>query len=354
MAFVENVIHGYSNCITCHYSPSGGDMLNDYGRSLSAELMSTWSKDGAEKSFGGFVKETEWMRVGGDLRTLQRYIDTPSFSERALFLMQANVEVGLKYGKTMFVGTLGIVGGPNNYVGGPSDSIVKNDFISERHYVLVETSSTSRVRAGKFRVNFGINDPNHNRPIKRGLGFGSNSEVYNLEYTKFFDTGDILFNLSLGRIDLSRPNGDERSVSAKASHYLYGKSKLGFNYLYGEALTSRRHLLGAFGIKPLTEKSYILYELDYEDGKANFQSSGLRKIINHTRIGYEFFKGFKSYTLFDYQKSISVADTQVTAPGIGLQWLPFPHFEVQIEYQAMKRISEKVNHFGFIMVHSYF
>ena len=46
--FVENVTHGYPNCVACHVSPSGAGLLNDYGRSLSKELMSTWGWQGSE------------------------------------------------------------------------------------------------------------------------------------------------------------------------------------------------------------------------------------------------------------------------------------------------------------------
>ena len=42
-AFPDMIRHGYTNCTACHVSPSGGGVLNAYGRSLSKELISTWS-----------------------------------------------------------------------------------------------------------------------------------------------------------------------------------------------------------------------------------------------------------------------------------------------------------------------
>src|SRR5690606_23764750 len=33
--------HGYTSCINCHFNPSGGGMLNDYGRAVSATTISS-------------------------------------------------------------------------------------------------------------------------------------------------------------------------------------------------------------------------------------------------------------------------------------------------------------------------
>lgn len=353
-AFLENVTHGYPNCMTCHYAPSGGDLLNDYGRSLSAELMSTFQiKEGFEKPFANLVKENKWLKLGGDIRTLQRYLDNPQVRDSALFLMQSNVEVGLKYKKIMFIGTAGIVGGPEGYIGGPNDSLVKDEFISERHYLLADVDQTSRIRVGKFRVNYGINDPNHNRPIKSALGFGSNSEVYNIEYSKFFENSDFLINYSLGRIDLSRPVNDERSMSSQANYYFQGKSKIGLGALYGESPDSNRLLLGSFGITSLTEKSYLIYEVDYESEKVSLESSRTGQWLSHLRLGYEVLKGLRAYAIYDFRQTESQSDSRMVAPGLGFQWLPMPHIELQMEYQAMRFKSQAVTHFGFFLFHVY-
>lgn len=330
-AFVENATHGYSNCMACHYSPAGGDLLNEYGRSLSSALMSTWSLPGAERALGGAVPETKWAKFGGDLRTLQSYVNSPRSSDQNLFLMQNNVEIGLKHKNVMLIGTLGTREGPDSRSRNTPD---KGEFLSERHYVLVEASSTSRIRAGKFRINYGINDPNHFRPYKNLLGFGSQSERYNLEYSKFFDSSDLFVTYSLGRIDDRDSRHDERSFSTKFSHYLGGKSKVGVNYLYGEQGDTERHLVGAFGITPITEKSYVLYELDYQSSENKFSGSS-RSVVGHFRLGYEAFKGFKAYTLYDQIEVLGRNDSSTMAPGLGFQWLPFPHLELQVEWQSI-------------------
>ena len=72
-AFVENITHGYVNCTACHVSPAGGGLLNEYGRSLSSELMSTWGWNGAEDPAFGLVKNTKTITFGGDFRSIQTY-----------------------------------------------------------------------------------------------------------------------------------------------------------------------------------------------------------------------------------------------------------------------------------------
>jgi len=357
-AFLENTTHGYSNCMTCHYSPAGGNMLNDYGRTLSTELMSTWAvPEGVEQSFGGLFKESKWARVGGDFRTLQRYLDTPDLEDRSLFIMQNNVELGLRHKKLMLIGTLGSQEGPRNI-----DN--HREFISERHYLLVDLSETSKLRVGKFRINYGINDPNHNRFIKRNLGFGFNSERYNIEYSKFFENYEFFANYSFGRIDLNRTANDERSVSLRFTHYLNGKSRLTLNYLYGESPSSTRSLLGAAGVSALSEKAYIVYELDYENknsigapvsGGFGPPSSSSDRLLTHTRVGYELFKGFKTYGIYDFIHDLDDTGAFTSAPGLGFQWLPVTHFELQLEYQNIRIKNQPDDqHFGFIMAHVYY
>src|SRR5690242_17806457 len=85
LCFPEMVRHGYNNCITCHVSPSGGGVLNHYGRSLSLEVMSFSGSEGEEQLLG-FVKTPYWLNVGGDVRSVQYYTNTPTVIAAQFFL----------------------------------------------------------------------------------------------------------------------------------------------------------------------------------------------------------------------------------------------------------------------------
>ena len=68
---------GYSNCITCHVSPSGGGVLNQYGRELSKEILSTWGAKGEQYFSYGIVKLPQSVNLQAFVRALQYRRDTP-------------------------------------------------------------------------------------------------------------------------------------------------------------------------------------------------------------------------------------------------------------------------------------
>ena len=171
--------------------------------------------------------------------------------------MQSNLELGLAYDKVMFVGTMGVQEGPDTT---PN----RGEFLSERHYLLWETSQTSRLRVGKFRLRYGINDPNHNRLIKRLFNFGFLSETYNVEYTHLNPSYEVSVSSSVGRIDQPRLVSSEKSMTSSFVHYLGGESHLGASALIGESQNERRFLSGMYGVLKLSEHWIGEFELDWE------------------------------------------------------------------------------------------
>ncbi len=350
-AFVQNVTHGYPSCIACHVSPNGGGLLTDYGRSLSGELMSTWSVSDAfaEPLFGG-LKNRETVKFGGDFRTIQTYLKNDNTDQGKLFAMQQNVEVGVKVDNVMFVGTAGLQQGPE---GAPR----LGQFLSERHYALWSPTQTSRVRIGKFRQTFGINTPNHTRLIKNTFGFGALSETYNLEYTQFYETYEVTLGSSLGRLDNPQIPSTEQNLSAHYTYYLNGNSRIGGSLLMGESENKRRMLSSVNAVLPLAEEWILMSEFDYERSHlSSAPGQGIDTMASLLRVGNTPLKGLMWYVLFEHSsvdRGNSYALT--TQPGIGVQWLPVPHFNIQIEYaeQTNNSAPGNINQIGFVLFHYY-
>ncbi len=358
LAFVQNVTHGYPACIACHVSPNGGGLLTDYGRSLSKELMSTWGvSDSFAQPFFGAVKNRETVKFGGDLRSIQTWINNDQVEQGQFFPMQQNLEVGVKVDNVMFVGTAGVQQGPDSF---PK----RGQFISERHYALWSPSQTSKLRIGKFRQTFGINTPNHTRLIKNLFGFGFLSETYNIEFTKFYETYEVTVGSSLGRIDDPRNPNSEQNVSGHYTYYLNGNSRLGASLLMGESDLKRRTLASLNAVLPLSEEWILMSELDYE--YAHFAASpdqGVDSFATLLRLGNTPFKGFMWYLLFQHASVDRGSSYSLQhQPGIGIQWLPIPHINIQLEYTravvdtaaaGLPGSYQNPNDVGFLLLHTY-
>lgn len=326
--FVENISHGYPTCMACHVSPSGGGLLNDYGRSLSKELMSTWGWEGAEKPLFGAVENLEWLRWGGDYRMIQTYLDNSEIRQGRRFEMQKNIEIGIKILNGWLIGTLGNREGPEGITS-------RGTFLSERHFYLWDLGDVTKVRVGKFRHNFGLYDAVHTRPTKQSVGFGSNSESYILEVSQFSEDHEIFLSADLGRLDVPREFNSEKSFSVNYARYTTDKSKIGISALVGESQVSRRQLLGLYGVGGFFERWLLKAELDYQQSYAAASPSTQTDLIaGMTSLSYLLFRGFQSYAIFEYlQRDLSDDTTQQRAYGLGIQWLPVPHVNLQAEYK---------------------
>lgn len=340
-ALVENTTTGSPCCIACHISPSGGGILNDYGRSLSAEMMSTWKvHPGFERPFYGLGRNGKHFKWGGHFRTIQVRTQNDSAKVGRQFVMQNNVEFAARYLQAFVVGTVGTQGGM------PGAAHQRGQFLSERHYLLWEVSESSQFRGGKFRQHFGINDPNHTRLVKQALGFDANSETYNLEFTRFYPWGEVNTSVGLGDFTESKSN-----LVLNYTHYAGGNSRIGGSLLIGR----RRGLFGLNGVFPLGNRGFALSEANYErknrptgDGKDALYSSHL--------YGYRFFKGGVGHLVFEHgQADLSDGNTLTTAPGAGFRFLPLPHVELNLEYQRKRYASDSGNpeHRTFLLLHLY-
>lgn len=348
--FVENVTHGYTNCMACHISPSGGGLLSDYGRSLSKELMSTWGWKNSEQPLFGAVKNRDWLKVGGDYRSIQTYLENTEVKQGRLFTMQSHLELGLYLSKIWLVGTLGLREGPE---GTPK----QGEFLSERHYALWDVTDEIKLRAGKFRLHFGLQDPVHTRVTKQALGFGSNSESYILEFSKFSETDEIFIAADLGRMDLPLHATSEKSLSVNYAKYTTEKSKLGASLLFGENNRTRRSLVGLYGIGSWDENSVVKFEADYQQShEISAPSTSKNLVASMASWGYQLAKGVLPYVILEVlHRDLDDSNSQQTATGVGLQWLPIPHVELQAEYRKQSNKSSPMpeSDSGWILFHLY-
>jgi hypothetical protein len=183
-AFPENVRHGYTNCASCHVNPNGQGLLNDYGRELSKAIQSygkfffeptkkTEEKPAAEgeadseaQFLYGYFPHPKWLTMGGDLRFLQLFQNTPTVSSGMFIDMQMDLEGAVTVGKLTLDATVGRV--DPTYIGNQNPGFT--DYIlSRRHFLLFQATDEIFVMGGRFWKPYGILDPNHSSTVKEYL-----------------------------------------------------------------------------------------------------------------------------------------------------------------------------------------
>lgn len=180
------LLSGANRCNQCHFSPSGGGLLNGYGRDASGDELSSFGGNGA--FLHGAAELPDWLRLGGDFRGafVANDVGNPDGVRRALFPMQADLQarVALPSGVSVYasVGVRGQVRRNDDLV--PQYNYQPIDgsrFISREHYAMWQPQPLGPyARAGRFYAPFGLRLAEHVTYVRRDLGFNLLQETYNL------------------------------------------------------------------------------------------------------------------------------------------------------------------------------
>ncbi len=327
-AFPDMIRHGYAACVSCHVSPSGGGILTDYGRELSRELLSTWGGEAENKALYGLAALPEPFKIGGDIRAIQTYRDTPSVREGKFFLMQADLEGAYVGEKLAVVASAG-------WDPGSPDTSSDDAWVSHKHYVMGQLGYNLSLRAGRFQRNYGLMIPDHSSQIRRGLGFDQGTETYNAELNLIEEKFNISLTAVGGRPD-DKSVGSEKGFAANAVFFFAQSYKVGVSYFLGKTTADvGRELVGPYWALGLTEKLYWLGEWDLVR-IAPVAGGIVEGWVDYNKLGYELMKGLDVYLVQQAQKSDHTKekiDTQ--SGGLGVQWSPRPHWIFSGQWQKV-------------------
>jgi hypothetical protein len=331
-SFPENFRHGYSNCTTCHMSPTGGGLLSAYGRELSKEVQSTSSGEN-EHRFLYFLNTPEWLDLGGDLRSVQTFKNTPKVIEAKYILMQADVEGAATYKDLVVAASFGV-----DTAERPID-----DVLSRRHYLMYRLGENITLRAGRFMRAYGIGIPDHTAFIKQNLGFNQGQETYNFEGSLITENWNLHLTGSAGRPDSSKVTS-EKGISLSTWWLPLENLKFGPSFLYGTNTSASRTLYGLQAIYTAFKKFTFLTEWDLQSrkiksGKANLLNQNLG-FATFNRAGYEVFQGFQPFLVAEASKlNFRNSKSLQRSFGLGFQFFPRPHLDLQLQYLKQQRLS---------------
>lgn len=327
-SFPDMVRHGYQTCNSCHVSPSGGGVLNGYGRAVSSELLSTYRNERLSRYF---LRELpSWFNFGGDVRYVNVTANSRSFKYHRHFLMQSSFELAVSPVPGL---TLASEIGFYN-VNFPEKNTRKIEAEQRRNYVLLSLPKNLSLRAGRYTIPFGINYPDHTLATKQSLGLGQGSETFNTEIiyqSKFFEmfftgahgnSGQIVGNDAKGYA-YSKSSG-RSGVAAKISAFPSRGTTIGLSFFRLSSRETKRvqTAYGLNGTFSIFSPIYTQFELDQliETGKK-------RDTIWVVRQGAELYRGVSILATYEGVRS------QYSAWRYQLQLFPISHLELSAEYK---------------------
>lgn len=342
-AFPEMARHGYINCNSCHVSPSGGGVLTAYGRQLSGDLLSTWSRDGETDLLYGAIKSPAWLNLGGDYRSVEIYRDTPQVDAYRFLVMQGDVEAAANYNAFTFDFSLGFY--------------MFEALESRRFYLNYRPTDELSFRIGKFQQAYGLMDPDHTTSIHRGLGWDEGTESYNIEAAWLGEIFNAYATANFGPLDSKLIPSDmkEKGVSVRLGVPIGERFQVGASYFHGVSQDFDRDVAGPFAILGFTHHFFLLTETDLQSISAG--AAGTTKgWVTWSRLDYEPVQGLHGYLTYELTRpDFGDSSKQTSAWGIGSQFFPRPHFEFNFlwQFQSVPAFPSNVLSYMTLLLHYY-
>jgi hypothetical protein len=322
---------GTSRCNQCHFAPAGGGLITGYARDANGEELSTWQGNGG--FLHGAVDLPNWLALGLDARgvILRHEAGNPAIT--AVFPMQLDAYGRVAVDNFSLYATIGYRGqarGARSPVGADNAEPASGDsLISREHYIMWREGAIGPyVRAGRFRVPFGLRLVEHTTYIRRDSGDNLLQENYAVSAGIVQNEWEL--HVSAFGPDFLRNFGSNEKGGAALFELRFADAHaLGIQARAGITDDAKRFGGGLYG------KSYIA------PGKALFMAEvDVFHWVPKTGTATNQLVGFVGPTLFPTkglwisvfgevsQTDINLKTTATTAGNAQINWFPYPHFEI--------------------------
>ncbi len=355
-SYVNYIGHGYTSCLNCHYNPTGGGPLNDYGRVVSATLISSgkfypvdWSEEKIADSSGflGRKPKQDWFRSQINYRGFQLVRDPGSRANevKQWINMQFDARAIIKFGENdKFISVINYGYAP--LPRGPQIPGVRNqtEWRSREHYIGYRFTPKFGVYAGLMDRVFGLKTIEHIAYSRALTQQAQNDQTHGIMAHYIADKWELFGQGFIGNLSqdekLRMKGGSamvERTifdihrigVSLKESENSYLKllaysSHLKFNLKEGSAL------LAEVGQVQTTAKSGA------NDGKSRYGL--LQTYLRPVR-------GLYVFSNIEYKEDLVLKDGYTVRFGPGVQYFPMQRFEFRFDIYNTRNFGPKASTF---------
>lgn len=345
-AYPEFIGYGYSTCLACHYSGTGGGGLTDYGRALFAteiaatpifnisdaddEKLAEWS------GFFGKVQSPFWLKPGYKFRRLYNESNPGSKNKSArYYTMQNDLNLASFTSEEMtlgFIGTLSYVQEPR--MAYPNETIGKSEMMPREYYLRWQQNDSFLWYLGFMDKAYGIKHPDHSAYSRSYIRMGQNDQVHSVMMQWKPKNHELFFQPFLGNVSVP---GKQQSKGATLMYEYEPQERMVYGASVKHEADANTKLLTFAGHTRIGfQKGHaLLFELGGVDTQV-LNSAKTFGMYNYFEFNYRMARGFNFQSIFQMQKNdFRAGNPDNLKWGLGL--LVFPMQRIELRVQALQK-----------------
>jgi len=335
LAYTNFIGHSYTSCLNCHFNPTGGGPLNDYGRVVSATLVSsgalypkTWTEDEVAYSSGFLFRKPkqDYFRSQINYRGFQLVRNPGGSAETKQWInMQFDGRVMFKTPNDKFVSVF-------NYGYAPLPPGVEDqkEWRSREHYAGYRVSPKFGIYAGLMDKVYGVKVIEHIAYSRVTPQVAQNDQVHGVLAHMLGDTWEAFAHGFAGNLtqdgDLRMKGGSFMGEKTMFDIHRIGASVMSQSNDYLKLLSYSTHAR-----LNLKEGSAVLAEIGQTVRKTENASDDRTARYGLLQTYLRPVRGLYFFTNIEYFKKDIKLDPYTVRWGPGVQYFPVQRVELRLD-----------------------
>ena len=344
-AYTQFIGHSYTSCLNCHFNPSGGGPLNDYGRVVSATLISsgalypkTWNEEKVADSSGFFFRKPKqnWVRTQFNYRGFQ-VVQNPGSTnneQKKWINMQADARLILKSENDKLVAVM-------NYGYAPLPASFGKDepeWRSREHYVGYRFNPKFGLYAGLMDKAYGVKVIEHIAFARQAPEVTQNDQTHGVMGHYLGEKWEIFGHGFVGNLtqdaDLRMKGGSVMVERTTFDVHRLGASVMSSQNSYQELFAYAGHAR-----LNLKEGSAVLAEVGQVKRKTQSGSGDTTQRYGLLQTYLRPFRGVYALANIEYFKRNIDEDDYTVRWGPGVQYFPIQRIELRFDVYNTRNFS---------------
>ena len=338
-SYPQFISYGYNKCISCHYNPYGNGPLTDYGRAVSATVISSkqfHSKGSTDEKLsdrsGFFFRKSSnsFFRPSFDYRGLGLIKDQRDKKENFYLHMQTELNAVIQSSDAKYVASF-----THAFIPSETSKTRETEYYAKDYYIGFRPSSKFGLYIGRMDKVFGIRVADHtqiSRRLTKNDQYSASDQLMIHSAWKYFEFGISAFEHNDQFIKQTPRTG----VSGKFEFFTNTRHKIGFSYMLDEKDSIETTYTAIHGKHQLGKMNSLIFELgQVESNNISTNYSFVETLYNIIPGG--FFRFF-----FEYAKT-EENDFKNINMGPGFRYFPFQRLELNLDFRTKKLLGNKLN-----------